>query len=386
MKRDLYEALEVQKNASEDEIRKQYRKLARKYHPDLNPGDSEAEERFKEVAVAYEILSDPQKRKNYDEFGDEALNPNFDPDKAREYAKWQKSRSWSNRAHGADPFSGGGVDISDLFGDLFGRAGGRRSAGRSGGFGRAAKVRGNDVESTLKIGLLEAVRGTKVKFRLSGHQSCPDCRGTGQQNDQTSTCPSCHGTGQQSIGGGPMPLTGACQTCGGSGRTPGPACPKCSGRGVVEEPSTVTVTVPPGVDDGSRIRLSGKGEPGLGGGPPGDLYLVVDIKPHKQITRSGDDLQMPLPITVPEAVNGATVTVPMVTEGEARVKVPPGSQSGQKLRLRGKGVPKRKGGEAGDLILVLEVRLPTRGGDALKSAADAMADFYDDDPRAELRL
>lgn len=378
MSRNLYEALEVSRTASEDEIRKKYRELARKYHPDLNPDDEKAEERFKEIAVAYEFLSDADKRKNYDEFGEEALNPNFDPDKAREYMKWRGARSGGSGRYGGSPFQGG-VDISDLFSDLFGRHGGR------GGFGRAHTVRGSDVESTVKISLLDSLRGTKVKFKLTGHQSCGECKGTGQQLDGTKPCKACHGTGQQNIGGGPLPLTGPCQVCGGSGRTRGPACTKCDGRGFVEEPSTITVTIPSGVDNGAKIRLSGKGEPGLGGGPSGDLYLKVEVTPHPKLVREGDNLIVKLPITVTEAILGATVAVPLF-DGEAKVKVPAGSQSGQKLRLKGKGAPRRKVKEAGDLILILDVRLPKNGGTALEQAARAMEPLYDDDVRAELKL
>lgn len=378
--RNLYEALGVTRSATEDEIRKQYRKLARKYHPDLNQDDKEAEERFKEIAVAYEVLIDPEKRKNYDEFGDDALNPNFDADKARQYAQWQGSGGGAPGGFGGGGFGGGGgVDLSDLFGDLFGGG-----AGRGGGFSRARRVRGQDIESKLKIGLLDALRGTKVKFRLSGHQTCPECRGSGQQNEKSSPCSACHGTGQQSIGGGPLPLTGPCQVCGGTGRSRGPTCPKCHGTGHIEEPSTITVTVPPGVDNGSRIRLSGKGEPGLGGAPSGDLFLVVEVTDHPRLSRDGDDLTMKLPITVPEAVLGANVSVPLF-EGEVNVKIPPGSQSGQKLRLRGKGAPKRKGG-AGDLILILDVRLPTESSSKLEKAAKSMEKLYEEDVRAKVRF
>lgn len=378
MKRNLYDALEVSQTASEDEIRKNYRKLARKYHPDLNQDDKDAEERFKEIAVAYEYLSDKEKRKNYDEFGEEALDPNFDPARAREFKRWRGARATGSSRYGGSPFQGG-VDISDLFSDLFGRSGGR------GGFNRAHKVRGSDVESKVRIPLLDSLRGTKVKFKLTGLQSCKECQGTGQQVEESTPCKACHGTGQQNIGGGPLPLTGPCQVCGGSGRTRGPACTHCSGRGAVEEPSTITVTIPSGVDNGAKIRLTGKGEPGLGGSPSGDLYLKVEVTPHPKLTREGDNLIVKLPVTIAEAILGATVSVPLF-DGEAKVKVPAGSQSGQKLRLKGKGAPRRKGKEAGDLILILDVRLPKNGGNALEEAAKAMEPLYDDDVRADLKL
>jgi DnaJ-class molecular chaperone len=314
MKRDLYEILGVPRSANDDEIRKAYRKLARKYHPDLHPDDKASEDKFKEVAVAHEILGDPEKRKAYDEFGEDALNPNFDPARAREYARWRGSPEWASPGQGADAFGFGGINLDDLFGSLFG--------GRRDGFGRAMRVRGNDVESTLEIGLADALKGNQVTFTLSG----------GAASD-----------------------------------------------------STVTVKVPAGVAEGDRIRLAGKGEPGLGGGPPGDLYLKVKLRPHRHLRREGDDLLMTLPVTVPEAVLGASILVPTL-EGELRVKVPPGSQAGTKLRLRGKGARDRKSGRKGDLILLLEVRAPDSGGEELQALARSLEAHYRADIRADLKL
>jgi molecular chaperone DnaJ len=379
MKRDLYEVLGVSRNASDDDIRKAYRKLARKYHPDLNPNSTDAEERFKEVAVAYEFLGDAKKRKDYDEFGEQALHPNFDAERARDFARVPRGGGWAGGAGGGNPF-GGGVDLSDLFSDLFGRAGGGRS---SAGFGRARRVRGTDTESTLRIDFLDALRGKKVKFQLTGQQVCTTCRGTGHTNNDGPPCANCHGTGQRNLGH--LNLSGPCPSCGGTGRSAGPTCDTCHGRGYIENPTTLTVTVPPGVEEGTKIRLAGKGEAGLGGGPSGDLFLVVEVSPHPFMRREGDDVVMPLPITVEEAVRGATVTVPLI-EGEARVKVPPYSQSGHKLRLRGKGARRPKKGRAGDLILVLDVRLPRNGGPELDEAAQALTELYDHDVRGDFRL
>lgn len=373
MKRDLYEALELPRTATEDELRKQYRKLARAYHPDHNPGDTASEQRFKEIAVAYEILSDPQRRKAYDEFGEASLAQGFDPDRAREHARWQRAAA----GHGGSAF-GADVDIGDVFADLFNRGG-------RGGAARARQIRGNDLESSVRITLLESLRGTRVKLKITGHVTCPVCQGSGQRNDQRQPCAVCHGTGQRVVSAGPHPLRGQCPACGGTGRSLGPACHRCAGRGVVEEPTTLTVAVPVGVDDGSRVRVPGKGEPGIGGGPAGDLYLSVEIVPHPWLKRQGDDLVMTLPVTVPEAVLGATVTVPLYN-GEAHVKIPAGSQSSQKLRLKGKGAPRIKGRGAGDLILVLEVRLPEEGSDQLDRCVEVMRALYRTDPRAGLKL
>lgn len=382
MHRDLYEVLGVSRSADEEEIRKAYKKLARKYHPDLNPGDEEAENRFKEVAVAYEVLGDSQRRKNYDEFGEDALNPNFDPEKAREYAQWRQGAARGAPGGPGGPAGapfGGGADFSDLFSEIFGGERGGRSA-----WARARQVRGSDVESTMRIGLVDALRGTKVNFRLRGAEPCPSCGGTGRRNEEARTCPACNGTGQQQMSG-PFNMTTTCRTCGGSGRAPGPPCPTCQGRGSVQRDSTVTVTVPPGVKEGAKIRLAGKGEPGLGGGPPGDLYLRVEVTPHPVLHREGDDLYMTLPISVPEAILGASVTVPLIN-GEARVKVPPRSQSGKKLRLRGKGAPKGEGKAAGDLILEIDVRAPTSKNKELDRIAESLKKFYDRDVRADLKI
>lgn len=382
MQRDLYEILGVSRSADEDEIRKAYKKLARKYHPDLNQGDKEAEERFKEVAVAYEFLGDKDKRKNYDEFGADALNPNFDPDRAREFSRFRTQGGGGYPpGMGGNPFGGSGsnIDFGDLFSDLFGGGRGGRNA-----WSRARQVRGQDIRSSMRIGLLDSLRGSKVNFRLSGSESCPACGGAGHQKEGSSTCPICDGSGQQKMSG-PFTVTGRCSACNGTGRTPGPPCTHCNGQGRVSSSSVVTVTVPPGIKDGAKIRLSGKGEAGLGGGPPGNLYLQVEILPHPKLEREGDDLIMKLPITVPEAVLGAKVKVPLIT-GEVTVTLPPRSQLGQKLRLRGKGAPKPGGKNAGDMILVLEVVSPSSESKELDQVAKSLEKFYIDDVRADLKL
>jgi molecular chaperone DnaJ len=377
MKRDLYEILEVSRSASDDEIRKSYKRLAKKYHPDLNPGDKTAEERFKEVAVAYEVIHDPARRKSYDEFGETALNPNFDPDRAREYARWQHAGPGAPPGAGSSPF--GGVDFSDLFADFFGRGRGGANA-----WSRARQIHGQDIESSLRINLIDALRGSKVNFRLTGSEGCADCKGTGAQPGQTKVCPICDGSGQQRMSG-PFSVTTRCSACGGTGRSPGPPCPTCGGRGSVSTESVVTVNVPAGIKDGAKIRLAGKGEPGLGGAPPGDLFLKVEITPHPRLTRDGDDLVMTLPVSVPEAVLGASITVPLIN-GEVNVKVPPRSQTGQKLRLRSKGAPKGRGKGSGDMILVLEVQTPTSNSKELDQLAESLKKFYPQNVRADLKL
>jgi len=383
MARDLYQILSVSKSASSDEIRKAYRQLARENHPDLNPDDASAEERFKETAVAYEVLSDKKKRNSYDEFGEESLKSGFDPDLARQYGQWGGGgRSWPGSSgpgpRRGNPFAtGGGVDLSDLFGDLFGSS--------MGGMGRAQRLRGNDISSNVVVSLLEALRGTSVTLSLKGRTTCTKCEGLGHLEGAASSCAVCRGTGKKSIGSAAMAMSAPCTACGGTGRAPGPRCSTCGGRGHVADASTVTVKIPPGVAEGDKIRLTGKGEPGLGGGTPGDLYLEVKVKPHPLLEREGDDLKMTVPITVSEAVMGATVEVPTV-DGEVRVKVPPGSQSGAKLRLRGKGGTKKKGGGAGDLILTLDLRLPEQSDKKVEAAAKSFDTLYDGDVRASLVL
>ncbi len=380
MQRDLYEILGVSRSADNEEIRKAYKKLARKYHPDLNQGDKEAEERFKEVAVAYEFLGDTDKKKNYDEFGEDALNPNFDPEKAREFARWRgRGGGGPPPGMGGNPFGNGNIDFGDLFSDLFGGGRGGRNA-----WSRARKIRGQDTESAMRIGLIDSLRGSKVNFRLSGAEACASCGGTGQQKEGSGPCPICDGSGQQRMSG-PFTVTGRCSACNGTGRAPGPPCPECHGQGRVSRSSVVTVTVPPGIKEGAKIRLSGKGEAGLGGGPPGDLYLSVEVIPHPKVKRDGDDLIMTLPITVPEAVLGATVTVPLIA-GEVNVKIPPRSQSGNKLRLRGKGAPKPDGKNAGDMILILEIQAPSSASKELDQTAESLRKFYENDVRADLKL
>lgn len=380
MHKDLYEILGVSRSAGEEEIRKAYKNLARKYHPDLNQNDKDAEERFKEVAVAYEVLHDQNKRKNYDEFGEDALNPNFDPERAREFARFRQ-RGGQGFAGGpaGSPF-GGSVDFGDLFSELFGGGRGRTKNP----WGRARRVKGSDMESSMRISFLDAIRGTKINFTLSGGETCEACGGIGRKQEENRPCPTCNGTGQQTMTA-PLNMNAACRTCGGSGRASGPPCPSCGGKGAVNSSSIVTVTVPPGIKDGAKIRLAGKGEPGLGGGPSGDLYLKVEVIPHSYLERDGDNLIMTLPVTVPEAVRGAIVTIPLI-EGEAKVKVPPRSQTGQKLRLRSKGAPKGRNKGAGDLILELEVRAPTSKSEELDQKIAELEEFYEEDIRAELKL
>jgi molecular chaperone DnaJ len=370
--RDYYQILGVERGASHADIRKAYRKLARKYHPDINPGNKEAENKFKDVSVAYDVLSDEKKRKLYDEFGEAGLASGFDAEKVRSYQQW---RQQSERAGGAYEFN------MDDFGDLFGDLGG---IFRQGSRAQPGPMRGQDIESSMEIDFLDAVRGFQTAITLQRPVSCDTCQGSGTKpGTAPTTCPECQGTGSKSVAQGPLQFRQTCPRCMGSGKLPGDPCATCQGTGRVLRPDTIRVNIPPGADSGKRIRLRGKGEAGVRGGPAGDLYIAPRIRPHPILKRSGQDLNMELPITVGEALRGATVEVPTPT-GTINVTVPAGAQSGQQLRIRGKGVAAHGQTPAGDLYLRLMVRVPKE-----KVAHDVIEKIdqaYADDVRKDIRL
>jgi molecular chaperone DnaJ len=370
--RNFYDILGVSRNASIEEIRKAYRKLARKYHPDINPGNKEAENKFKEIAVAYDALSDPEKRKLYDEFGEAGLASGFDPEKARSYQQWQRE---SARAGRTEEFNMD--DLGDLFGDLGGIFGRGRRA-------RPGPTRGGDIEAQMDIDFLDAVRGFQTSLTLQRPVSCETCHGTGTKpGTAPKTCPECHGTGRKSVVQGPLQFGRTCPRCMGTGQLPGDPCDVCGGTGRVLRSETMRVNIPPGAEPGKRIRLRGRGEAGIHGGDPGDLYIVPRIRPHPLLTRSGRDLSMKLPITIGEALRGATVEVPTPV-GTVKVKIPNGAQSGQRLRVRGKGVPAHGQSSAGDLYLELMVRVPKEK--VAHDLIDRIDQAYDEDVRKDLHL
>lgn len=378
-KRDLYAVLGVNRTATEDEIKKAYRKLARKYHPDVNPGKKEAEERFKEISFAHDTLTDAEKRKIYDEFGEEGLQPGFNPDRARAYKQWSSSGGFDFSGR---PGGGGRSSFSfeDLFGDLFSGFGGKRQSASSGGGS------GEDLEYVLELDLLDAIRGTSQTISIQRPVPCPVCRGGGgQRNGSHTVCPECGGQGQVRSGAGPLSIARTCARCGGAGRLRSGGCSRCGGSGRITNPERLMARIPPGVDEGSRIRLAGKGAARTPGGPIGDLYLVVHIRPHAQLERKGRDLFLEVPITVGEALSGATITVPTPT-GEVKVKIPSGSQSGKKLRLKGKGIPDPKGQQDGDLYVKLLIQIPAESSERARRAVDLLETCYDENPRKHLRL
>jgi molecular chaperone DnaJ len=371
--KDLYAILGVPRTATQEEIKKAYRKLARRYHPDVNPGNKEAEEKFKEISEAHEILSDPEKRKLYDEFGMAGLQAGFDADRARAYEQWQRQQ----REFGGG-FASGGFgrfeSFEDIFSDLFGEA------------ARPGPRPGADLETEVEIDLLDAIRGRTMEISLQRPSACPICQGTGEDLSAASTCTECLGSGRIQAARGPVRFSRTCPRCGGTGRISTRACQNCGGTGETAQSERLQVRIPPGVDTGSRVRVAGKGTPGTYGGPPGDLYLRVRVRPHPLLERRGDDLYLNVPITVGEAVAGASITVPNPLGGALRVQVPAGSQSGKLLRIRGRGVPHLHGGGTGDLYLRLMIHVPTRDNEAVRQAARVLDEHTVPHPRESLKL
>lgn len=370
--RDYYQILGIKRGASHDEVRSAYRKLARKYHPDINPGNKEAESKFKELSVAYDVLSDEKKRKLYDEFGEAGLATGFDAEKARSYQQWQQQ---SARSGGAYQFN-----VDDL-GDLFGGIGGMF---RQGPRAQAGPIRGQDIESSMEIDFLDAVRGFQTAITLNRPVACETCHGAGTKpGTKPAICPECQGSGSKSVAQGPLQFRQTCPRCMGSGQLPGDPCAACGGTGRVQQPETIRVNIPPGAEPGKQIRLRGKGEAGVRGGPAGDLFITPRIRPHPLLTRTGRDLSMDLPITVGEALRGANVDVP-TPGGTIKVKVPAGAQSGQQLRIKGRGVAAHGQTPAGDLYLRLMIRVPKEK--VAHDTIDKIDQAYGEDIRKDVRL
>lgn len=347
-----YTTLGVAKTASTEEIRKAYRTLARKHHPDVNPGDKSAEATFKQVAAAWDTLGDEEKRKNYDEFGDASLSSGFDAEKARAYQTWQAGRGATGH-HFDDEV----VDF-DL-GDLFSRM------GRPPGGGGKRQARGQDFIARVEVDFLDAIRGSEMSFELPLPQTCAHCKGQGHQPGTTPrTCPDCDGSGRAKVSQGPMRIVAPCNTCHGEGKIFSP-CPLCQGEGTVIVPDRVKVRLPPGAIDGERLTVRGQGAPGPGG-ERGNLVLELRVRPHPVLRRDGLDLELALPVTIAEAYAGSEVEVP-TPSGAVRLKVPPGSQPGTRLRLRGKGVTRKD--QTGDFYVVLDLRLPEAGQAGFAEAA-----------------
>jgi len=383
MAEDFYQILGVPRGAADAEIKKAYRKLARKYHPDVNPNNKSAEEKFKQISAAFEVLSDPKKRKLYDEFGEDAQKIGFDEKKAETLRAYRAA----GRSGAGMPFGEGQqVDLGDLFGDLFGRGDGGGfdfGLGADEGMGASGPMRGEDITARVQLSLNEAVTGTERVLSVTRPGRCPTCNGAGVRGPVT-TCPTCNGTGRVRRGGGRLSFAVTCPTCQGTGKAAKP-CETCGGTGRVEETVRLTVKIPPGVQTGSKVRLAGQGAAGIRGGPPGDLYIETEVLPHPLVRREGNDLMLDLPVTVPEAMFGSEVRVPTFS-GDVTVKIPPGSQTGRKMRLKGRGVPSLKGNGKGDLYLTLQVMVPDSSNPDARAGAEKMQRAYARDVRSEVRL
>jgi molecular chaperone DnaJ len=375
--KDYYAVLGLTKGASEKEITRAYRKLAKQHHPDANAGNKEAEEKFKDISAAYDVLGDPAKRKEYDEVRDMV-------------------------ASGANPFAGAGAGgfggpgggfgdgsgirfetgdiggLGDLLGNIFGGRG-RRGSGRQPG---AGPRRGGDLEAEVHLAFDDAVRGATIAVQLTGAAPCHTCGGTGAAPGTVPRdCPQCNGVGTLAVDQGPFSFSQICPRCGGSGRVVDKPCPTCGGGGAELRTREVKVRIPVGVADGQRVRVKGKGTPGSNGGPPGDLYVTVHVAPHTLFGRKGDDLSLRVPVTFSEAALGAEVKVPTL-DGSVTVRIPSGTASGKTLRVRGRGMP--KAGGAGDLLVTVDVVVPQTLSDQQRQAVEALAAAESANPRAHL--
>ncbi|MFN2545338.1 MAG: molecular chaperone DnaJ [Actinomycetota bacterium] len=369
--KDYYKVLGVPKNASAAEIKKAYRKLAQENHPDAKPGDRDAEERFKEISAAYDVLGDDERRTSYDRVRDMAS-------------------SGSGAGFPGGGFPGGGQrvrvegfdvgdigDLGDLFGGLFGGRRGRGQAGRA-----AASSRGSDLETDVRISFEDAMRGTTVPVKFRAASPCQTCGGSGAEPGTSPvTCPQCGGSGNVAVDQGPFQFAQACPRCGGAGRIVEHPCKTCRGSGSVQKNREFSVKIPPGVKDGQRIRVSGRGEAGRRGGGAGDLYVRVRVEAHRVFGRRDADLTLDLPVTFAEAALGANVKVPTLN-GPVTLKIPAGTANGRTFRIRGKGAPKRSG--SGDLLVTVSVQVPQRLSKEEKELLSQLKDAQKDSPRAGL--
>lgn len=372
-KRDYYEVLGVSKGASDDEIKKAYRKLAKKYHPDMNPGDKEAEAKFKEVNEAYSILSDSEKRARYDQFGHAGVDPNYGA---------------GGPGGGFGGFDMGDIDLGDIFGSFFG--------GGFGGFGGSTSSRrngpqkGESLRASLTISFEEAAFGCEKEINLNRTEECEACHGSGAEPGTTAeTCPDCRGTGvvrvQQRTGGFAFSSTAPCSRCRGTGKIIHTPCKACGGSGSVKKTKRVTVSIPAGIDDGQAISLRGQGNAGKNGGPAGDLIVAVHVKPHPQFHRDGTTVLYEQPVTFYQAVMGAELEIPTI-DGKVKYNLPAGTQTGTTFRLRGKGIPELRGRGRGDQYVTVRVQVPTSLNGEQKEALRAFAEVMGEDVPEESGL
>ena len=367
---DFYEVLRVDRGASQKQIRKAYRKLARQYHPDVNPGDDAAEQKYKEISQAYEVLSDPEKRQKYDQFG-------------HAYQQAQASGQWQGGDFRTFVFQQGGAgSFEEIFGDVFGdifRGAGGRTARRQRTRIAQQPQRGQDIRHALPVTFAEAIKGGPKSLTIGIADRCPACDGLG---GKAQTCPACGGTGTAS-GGGMLGMPAACPQCQGSGEVITERCPKCRGRGEVARTRHIDVKIPLGVKTGSKLRLTGEGGRGFRGGPDGDLILELQVQKHDFFQRDGDDISIRVPITFIEAIQGGKITVP-TTDGQVSLNIPPGTKSGQRLRLKGQGAPRPQEGGRGDQYVEVYITTPRRLTRQQRELIDKLAPIWTEDPRQNL--
>ncbi|HEX6189382.1 MAG TPA: molecular chaperone DnaJ [Pyrinomonadaceae bacterium] len=384
-KADYYKTLGVKRDAKPDEIKKAYRRLARKYHPDVNPGDKAAEDSFKQMSEAFDVLSDPKKRAVYDRFGQysdnlaDAAARGATPGAA--YTRGAPPFDFSGFDFGSTASGAGGTGSSfrDIFADLFGGAKAEREPPRP------QPQRGADIEMPLSLSFEEAITGLTTNLTVNRSDQCSRCHGAGDTGGAVTTCATCKGAGQVQRAGGRLRFTQECPDCGGTGKGR-PPCALCKGRGTLPKAETVKVRIPAGVDTGSRVRVPGKGAGGRLGAPPGDLFIITNVGRHQHFTRKGDNIYVTVPITVPEAALGAKIEVPTVL-GKAQLRIPPGTQSGQKFRLRHRGAPSLRDPNAhGDQFIEVQLVLPKVISEETKELLRKYEKMNSENPRVAMGL
>lgn len=367
MDKDYYKILGINRKASLSDIKKSYRKLARKYHPDLNPGDKTSEAKFKEIQEAYSVLSDPKKRNQYDQFGFVGDVPPGGP----------QYRTYTSGFEGFDFSDFGTSSFRDFFENIFGTTS-RRTQQRV--------ERGEDLLYTMKIGFLDAINGLKTRIKLTRMAACPTCKGAGYvQKGGQGACPQCGGSGHTTIQRGSMRFSTTCPSCGGTGRTPGQECSLCYGQGLIQKTELISVRILGGVDTGSKVRIPGKGNAGRRGGSPGDLFIIIETDPHPLFKREGSNIYLKLPITVPEATLGAKIEVPTLY-GRTTIRIPPDTKSGQKFRLRDKGVPIIGKRGRGDQFVEVSIVPPPFNDEKIRELMRELEKISHQNPREKMGI
>ncbi len=366
MDKDYYKILEVDRKASVAEIKKAYRKLARKYHPDLNPGDKAAEAKFKEIQEAYSVLSDPKKKSQYDQFGFVGDVP-----------PGAGQRAYSSGFEGFDFSNFGTSSFRDFFDNIFGQTAAQT---------RQRVERGEDLHYTMRVSFMDAINGLRTRIQLTRLINCTTCQGKGYvQKSGERPCPVCGGSGQANLQRGFMKFSTSCPSCGGTGRAPGEECPTCHGRGLVQKTELISVRIPGGVDTGSKVRIAGKGNAGGGGGSPGDLFITIEVDPHPFFKRQGANIYVKMPITVTEATLGAKIEVPTMY-GKTTIRIPPGTKSSQKFRLKDKGAPRPRRGSRGDQFVEVSIVPPPFDNERIRELMRELEKISGENPREKMGI